>query len=51
MHDNLKAAFAEAFSGEDYKRTRETKLTNLKFTKVANINLFCNSLRTLIREL
>ena len=47
-YDNLKAALAEAFSGEDYKRTLETKLRNLKFT---NMNLFCNSLCTLIREL
>ena len=47
----MKAALVEAFSGEDYKRTLETKLRNLKFTKGTNINLFCNSLRTLIREL
>ena len=47
-YDNLKAALAEAFSGEDYKRTLETKLRNLKFT---NMNLFCNSLCTMIREL
>ena len=50
-YDNLKAALAEALSAEDYKRTLETKLRNLKFTKRTNINLFCNSLRTLIREL
>ena len=50
-YDNLKVAFAEAFSGEDYKRTLETKLRNLKFTKDTNKNLFCNFLRTLIREL
>ena len=50
-YDNLKAALAEPFSGEDYKLTLETKLRNLKFTKGANINIFCNSLRTLIREL
>ena len=49
-YDN-KAALAEPFSGEDYKLTLETKLRNLKFTKGANINIFCNSLRTLIREL
>ena len=39
-YDNLKAALAEAFCGEDYKRTLETKLRNLKFTKCTNINLF-----------
>ena len=50
-YDNLKAALVEAFSDEGYKRTLETKLRNLKFTKGTNINLFCNSLRTLIREL
>ena len=50
-YNNLKAALAEAFSGEDYKRTLETMLRNLRFTKGTNINLFCNSLRTLIREL
>ena len=50
-YDNLKAALAEPFSDEDYKLTLETKLRNLKFTKGANINIFCNSLRTLIREL
>ena len=33
-YDNLKAALAEAFAGENYKRTLETKLRNLKFTKV-----------------
>ena len=49
-YDNLKAALVEAFSDEGYKRTLETKLRNLKFTKGTNINLFCNSLRTLIRE-
>ena len=48
---NLKAALAEVFAGEDYKRTLETKLRNLKFTKGTNIKLFGNSLRTLIREL
>ena len=50
MYDNLKAALAETFSGEDYKKTLEIKLRNLKFTKGTNINLFCNSLCTLIRE-
>ena len=50
-YDNLKAALVEAFSGEDYKRTLEGKLRNLKFTKGTNKNLFCNFLRTLIREL
>ena len=50
-YHNLKAALAEVFAGEDYKRTLETKLRNLKFTKGTNIKLFCNSLRTLIREL
>ena len=35
----MKVAFAEAFSGEDYKRTLETKLRNLKFTKDTNKNL------------
>ena len=50
-YDNLKAGSAEAFSGEDYKRTLETKLRNLKFTNGMNINLFCNSLCTLITEL
>ena len=49
--DNLKAALAEAFSGKDYKRTLEIKLRNLKFTKGTNINLFCNSLCAVIREL
>ena len=39
-YDNLKAALAEAFSGEDYKQTLEAKLRNLKFTKCTNINLF-----------
>ena len=28
-YDNLKAALAEAFSGEDYKWTHETKIRNL----------------------
>ena len=50
-YNNLKAALAEAFSGEDYKRTLETKSRNLKFTKGTNKNLFCNSLRALIRKL
>ena len=50
-YDNLKAALAEAFSSEDYERTLETKLRNLKFTKGTNKSLFCNFLRTLIREL
>ena len=50
-YDSLKAGLAEAFSGEDYKRTLETKLRNLKFTNGMNINLFCNSLCTLITEL
>ena len=50
-YDNLKAALAEAFSSEDYERTLETKLRNLKFTKGTNKSLFRNSLRTLIREL
>ena len=50
-YHNLKAALSEVFAGEDYKRTLETKLRNLKFTKGTNIKLFCNSLRTLIREL
>ena len=49
--DNLNAALAEAFSGKDYKRTLEIKLRNLKFTKGTSINLFCNSLCTVIREL
>ena len=42
---------AEAFSGEDYKRTLETKSRNLKFAEGTNINLFCNSLRSMIRKL
>ena len=50
-YNNLKAALAEAFSGEDYKRTLEIKLRNLKFTKGTNRNRFCNSLRALIRKL
>ena len=50
-YDNLKAALAEAFSSKDYERTLETKLRNLKFTKGTNKSLFCNFLRTLIREL
>ena len=50
-YDNLKAALAEAFSGEDYKRMLKTRARNLKFAKDTNINLFCNSLRTLVREL
>ena len=39
-YDNLKAALAEAFSGEDYKQTLEKGLRNLKFTKCTYINLF-----------
>ena len=50
-YDNLKAALAEAFPGEVYKRKLETKLRNLTFTKGTKINLFCDSLRTLVREL
>ena len=47
----MKATLAETYSGKDYKRTLETKLRNLKFKKGTSINLFCNSLRTLSREL
>ena len=50
-YDNLVDVLKTAFSGEDYKRNVESKLRNLKFSKGTNINIFCNTLRTLIKEL
>ena len=49
--DNLVNALKTTFSGEDYKRNVESKLRNLKFSKGTNINNFCNTLRTFVKEL
>ena len=49
--DNLVNALKTTFSGEDYKRNVESKLRNLKFSKGTNINIFCNTLRTFVKEL
>ena len=38
-YNALKNILVERSTGEDYKRTLETKLLNLRFTKGTNINL------------
>ena len=47
----LKAELVRLFSGDDYKRSLETKLRNLVFTRETNIPVFCNTLRVVITEL
>ena len=41
----------EEICREDYKRTLETKLPTIKFTKVSDIPLFSLELKKLIKEL
>ena len=48
---DMKEAMMEEFCGEDYKRTLETKLGTIKFTRESDIPLFSLELKKLIKEL
>ena len=41
----------DKFTGEDYKRTLETKFRNMIFRKDNNVNVFANELRRTVKEL
>ena len=47
----MNEAMMEEFCGEDYKRTLETKLGTIKFTRESDIPLFSLELKKLIKEL
>ena len=47
----LKAELIRLFSGEDYRRSLETKMRTLVFTIESNIPVFCNDLRIVVSEL
>ena len=47
----LKAELTRLFSGDDYKRSLETKLRTMVFTRETIIPVFCNTLRVVITEL
>ena len=48
---DMNEAMMEEFCGEDYKRTLETKLGTIKFTRESDIPLFSLELKKLIKEL
>ncbi len=50
-YENLKKAIREEFCGEEYKRTLEAKLRNLKFKKGVKITSFSHELRMTVSEL
>ena len=48
---DIKENMMEEICRKDYKRTLETKLPTIKFTKVSDIPLFSLELKKLIKEL
>ena len=47
----VKEAIMEDFCGEDYKRTLETRVGKIKFTREPDIPFFSVELKKLIKEL
>ena len=50
-YDNLKQAIKREFCGEEYKRTLQAKLRNLRFRKGMKVTSFAHELRTIVSEL
>ncbi len=50
-YDNLKQAIKIEFCGEEYKRTLQAKLRNLRFRKGMKVTSFAHELRTIVSEL
>ena len=51
MYDEMKETLSEKFCGDEYKRTLQTKLRNMKFQPPMKVTTFINDLCRIIKEL